>query len=236
MIRIAVCEDEKVHLEYIVRMLKNWQNKEGIACLTDTYQNAEQFLFHAESSLPYDILLLDIQMGKMNGMELARYVRKKDTRVKIVFLTGITDYAIEGYEVGAVRYLLKPIKEDVFSGLMSELCKEIKKDLQECFVFTAGGKCIRQPYDTIVYIEARGHYLFMQTENSIREWKGSLLSISGELESHDFFLLRRGVYVNLSKVVQIGRETCILETGEVLPISKSRYKKLNEAFIAYFRG
>lgn len=236
MIRIAVCEDELVQAEYIGGLLKNWQNRVGIPLLVDVFHSAEQFVFETEEASGYDILLLDIQMGEMNGMELAKRVREKDKRVRIIFLTGVADYAIEGYEVGAIRYLLKPVKEEVLSQLLSAIYEEFKKEKQDCFVFTVNGRHIRLPYQQIFYVEAKGHYLFMQTEDTTYEWKASLMSISQELEARAFFLLRRGLYVNVGKLVQIGSRTCMLENGETLPVSKSRYKELNQAFIAYYKG
>ena len=228
MIRIAICEDEQVQAEYIKGLLEN--------CQVDVFFSAEQFLFAAEGGFNYDVLLLDIQMGEMNGMELAKRVREMDKQVKIIFLTGIADYAIEGYEVGAIRYLLKPVKEEVLSELLSAIYEERKREKQDCFVFTVNGRHIRLPYHQILYVEARGHYLFMQTEETTYEWKASLTSVSQELEARAFFLLRRGLYVNVAKLVQIGSRTCILENGETLPVSKSRYKELNQAFIAYYKG
>lgn len=241
MFRIAVCEDEKAQREYLTKLMERWQRASGEKMSVDTYTSAEQYLFETEGKTPYDLLLLDIQMGQMNGVELARKVREQDTKASIVFLTGIKDYAIEGYEVGAVRYLLKPIKEAELFELLDKLCEAAKEQSEAYFLFQTAGVTNRVPFSEILYAEAEGHYVRLVTDGkeiSGKEWKWkeNISARSGELEEKGFFLLRRGLYVNLAKVEQIGKSECVLENGEVLPVSKARYQALNEAFIAYYKG
>lgn len=243
MFRIAICEDEKAQREYMERLVSEWQQCSGNKATVDSFVSAEQFLFETEEMQPYDLLLLDIQMGQMNGVELARKVRERDTKVKIVFLTGIKDYAIEGYEVGAVRYLLKPVKEAELFALLDQLYKEAKEQKEEYFLFQNGGAMNRIPFSDIFYVEADGHYVMLkavcrEASSYVKEWKwkASFSSLSAELEVKGFFLLRRGLYVNLAKVEQIGKTECVLENGELLPVSKARYQALNEAFIAFYKS
>ena len=243
MFRIAICEDEKAQREYLLKLLETWQVVSEEKATVDTYTSAEQYLFETEGRTPYDLLLLDIQMGKMNGVELARKVREQDAKVSIVFLTGIKDYAIEGYEVGAVRYLLKPVKEAELFALLDRLCEEAKEQREDYFLFQSVGVTHRVPFSEILYAEADGHYVVLKTvcreeagQTKEWKWKENISARSEELEAKEFFLLRRGLYVNLAKVEQIGKTECTLENGEVLPVSKARYQALNEAFIAYYKG
>lgn len=243
MFRIAICEDEKVQIEYLQMLLEQWQERYDEKMTVDTYTSAEQYLFETEGKVPYDLLLLDIQMGHMNGVELARKVREQDTKVKIIFLTGIKDYAIEGYEVGAVRYLLKPVKEAVLFSLLDKLCDEAKEQKEDFLFFQTGGVTNRVRFSEILYAEAEGHYVVLKTacpeekgQTKEWKWKENISARSEELEAKGFFLLRRGLYVNLAKVEQIGKVECVLENGEVLPVTKARYQALNEAFIAFYKG
>lgn len=237
MFRIAICEDEKAQREYLENLLERWKTAFGEKILTDSYASAEQYLFETEEKQPYDLLILDIQMGedKMNGVELARKIRKQDQKVNIVFLTGIKDYAIEGYEVGAVRYLLKPVKETEFFALLDKLCDEAKEQKEEYFLVQTGGVTNRIPFSEILYAEADGHYVCLKASDKEWKWKANFSSLSAVFEEKGFFLLRRGLYVNLAQVSQIGKTECTLENEEVLPVSKARYQALNEAFIAYYK-
>ena len=110
--RIAVCEDDAPSREFETTLINEWSKKSGTSVCVDAYTSAENFLFESEDKLEYDLLILDIQMGKMNGFELAKSLRQRGFEGALIFLTGIKDFAIEGYEVGAIRYLLKPLKEE----------------------------------------------------------------------------------------------------------------------------
>lgn len=237
-IHIAVCEDEELQADYLKALLDRWQKLSGSCALVDVYCSAEQFLFEAEERPPYDLLLLDIQMGEMNGMELARKVRGKDKRVKIVFLTGVADYAIEGYGVGAEQYLLKPVKEPEFFALLGRISEDIAREKPEYFVFETNGRLNRVLLGDILYAEADGHYVVLKTAEGEKawRWKANFSDAAADLSGKGFFLLRRGLCVNISRITQIGKTECELENGEFLPVSKGKYQALNEAFIAYYKG
>lgn len=236
MFKIAVCEDEAAQLAYVKSLILQWQENTGEKAAVDTFSSAEQYLFACEERTGYDLLLLDIQMGQMNGVELARKVRERDTGVSIVFLTGIKEYAIEGYEVGALRYLLKPVKEAELFALLMKLAEEKKAKEEAFFLFQTSAGCTNKvAYSDILYLEADGHYVVLKAAREWK-WKENFSDVSARLDGNGFFLLRRGLLVNLAKVEQIGKTECILENGEVLPVTKGRYQELNEKFIAYYKG
>lgn len=237
MFRVAVCEDEKVILDFESSLVEQWSK--GPLCKgdleLDTYISSEQFLFESEDKAPYDVLIFDIQMKNMNGMELAKTLRNRGCDSIIIFITGVPDYAIEGYEVGAVRYILKPVKAEVLNGLLDNIWKERQKKEKEYFIFGQGSDKERIPLEKIIYIEARGHYVYLKGINFEREWKAGFTETSGAFEGKGFFCLRRGLMVNLSHVARITRTDCILDSGESLPVARGVYKELNEAFIEFFR-
>ena len=253
MFRVAICEDEKVVLDFESSLINEWaesatdgspDGKRGIAIELDTYVSAENFLFESEDKPPYDVLIFDIQMKNINGMELAKTLRKRGCDSEIIFVTGVPDYAIEGYEVGAIRYILKPVKPEVLKSLLDKVYESRQKKAEDYFVLGQGADLERIPFEKIVYIEARGHYVFMKGADFEREWKTSFSDVAKSLEKSEskienkatgrFFCLRRGLLVNLSHVARITRTDCVLDNGEVLPVARGVYKDLNDAFIAYF--
>ncbi len=234
MFRIAICEDENVILEYESSLVKEWAQARGFEAELDTYISAEQFLFESEDKSPYDLLIFDIQMKGMNGMELAKKLRARGADSAIIFVTGIPDYAIEGYEVGAVRYILKPVKADILYGLLDTVYAERQKKSEDYFVLGQGADLERIPFEKIIYIEARGHYVYMKGTDFEREWKSSFAEATSAFETKSFFCLRRGLLVNLLHVSKITRTDCVLDDGEQLPVARGVYKDLNEAFIKCF--
>ena len=235
MFRIAICEDEKIFLEYESSLVKEWAASNEHSLELDTYISAEQFLFESEDKAPYDLLIFDIQMKGMNCMELAKKLRARGADSAIIFVTGIPDYAIEGYEVGAVRYILKPVKAEVLNELLDTVYTERQKTAGDFFVLGQGADLEKIPFKKIIYIEARGHYVHMKGTDFEREWKSSFSEASTSFEGKNFFCLRRGLLVNLQHVSKITRTDCVLDDGEQLPVARGVYKELNEAFIKCFR-
>lgn len=232
-LRIAVCEDEKTQMDYLCRKLEKFEEENEVRLDIDCYFNAEQLLFEKEDKAQYDIFILDIQLKKMNGMELAKKLRSVDKEAYIVFLTGLREYALEGYEVGAVRYLLKPLKEENLFAALREICEqETGRRTTYLILENAGKKILCRD---ILYVEADGHYLSFVQEKKTNQCKASLNSMAKELEEKGFALLRRGLYVNLYHVERIGRQECTLDDGSSLPVSRGCYQNLNQSFIRYYK-
>ena len=236
MYRIAICEDDTAQRDYEKALVHRFAIKQQYEIIIDSYANAEQLLFACEDKPPYDLFILDIQMGEMNGMELATKLRGHGLDGAILFLTGIPDYATEGYSVGAVRYLLKPIHEEDFLSLLYALYQDRKKDEASCFLLRQGNAARKIKLADILYVEARGHYIYMKTSKGEEEWKDSFSQIQESLSEKGFFLLKRGLLVNLAQVEQISRTECVLGNGMALPVARSKYKELNEAFIAFYQA
>ena len=239
---IAICEDECVVLDFESSLVTQWAADAGCSLELDTYISAEQFLFESEDKNPYDVLIFDIQMKNMNGMELAKKLRARGVDAVIIFITGVPDYAIEGYEVGAVRYILKPVKTELLNGLLDNVWAELKKKSEDFFVLGQGSNVEKISFDKIVYIEARGHYVFLKATDFEREWKAVFSETAETFEAQNkkngkcnFFCLRRGLLVNLNHVEKITRTDCLLDSGEVLPVARGVYKDLNDAFIQFYK-
>lgn len=112
---IAVCDDNTTEREYLISLIIEWSDKTDISVRLEFYSAAGEMIFTIK---PWDIVLLDIEMGGMSGVELARILRESDERMQIVFVTGYSDYIAHGYDVAALQYLMKPVsKEKVFCDL-----------------------------------------------------------------------------------------------------------------------
>ena len=135
--RIAYCEDEPAQAELVRAMVAQWAESRKTTAEVILYESAEEFLFKndtlvsktfANQTFPFDIVFLDIALRQMNGVALARAIREKDKRLPIAFLTADKAFAIEGYEVHAVRYLLKPVTMEKLGSLLDELLEAAEED------------------------------------------------------------------------------------------------------------
>ena len=124
--KAAIIEDDLLHADLLEKYLLEWSNAKNILLEIDKYKNAESFLFEWEPGLGFDVLFIDIRMQEINGMEMAKSVRKKDSGINIIFTTGITGYMEEGYEVEAMHYLLKPVDKSKLHTCMDKVLKKKK--------------------------------------------------------------------------------------------------------------
>lgn len=235
--RVAICEDDRPSRDFEANLVQGWAERNNIKIQLDSFSSAENFLFECEDRLEYDLILLDIQMGKMNGFELAKTLRSRGFTGQLAFLTGIMDYALEGYEVGAVRYILKPLKEQNLFGVLDKVYEDYNKTKDNFFVLKMGSEMSKIPFSQIIYIEADGHYVRLVGKDSEpfeKEWKSNFSTVSPQFQEQGFFCLRRGLLVNLSHVQKITKTDCILDNGETLPVARGNYAELNQAFICHY--
>ncbi len=142
-IRIAVVEDEAEQQEYVRKMLERWSGQRGVSVSVTHVTCAEEYLIKYNQPDTFDILFLDVCMKQMNGMELAKKIRKYDREVQILFLTGISDYVFEGYEIGAVRYLMKPVEQNKLEEAMAVCLEKLKLRSEDYVSFKYQGEIIR---------------------------------------------------------------------------------------------
>jgi len=237
--RIAYCEDEPAQAALVRALMERWGVRRQEPVEVVLFESTEEFMFKNED-FPYDAVFLDIAMRQMNGVELARAIRQKDKNLPIAFLTADRTFAIEGYEVHAVRYLLKPVTAEKLGSLLDELLEAAEKDMQDTVCITVGEKgAVRKISESsICYIEVLGHYtqLHLKDSSAVRI-KESLAAVVARFHSKEQFVkCHRSYVVNLAYVEKISRTDCTLADNTVLPVSRSAYQCLNERFITYYKG
>lgn len=235
LLRFAYIEDENAQAELFRETVKRWANTKNTTAEVLLYESAEEFLFKNEN-FPFDAVFLDIGLKKMNGVKLAYAIREKDKSLPVAFLTADRDFALEGYEVRAVRYLLKPVDEKKLFALLNELSADKKEG--PCITVEEKGNIHRIKEDRLCYIEVAEHYSLLHLSDGgplrIRE---SMESIFEKLHGKDRFVkCHRSYVVNLSWVEKINRTSCILSNKEELPVSRNCWQELNRRFIRYYMG
>ncbi|MDU1538244.1 MAG: LytTR family DNA-binding domain-containing protein [Paeniclostridium sordellii] len=230
MIRIAICEDEKETQSLIENYLHNILKNINIEYEIQKYSLGEELL---ESNLKeIDILLLDIQMGQINGMDTARKIREVDNKMEIIFITSLIDYVQDGYEVRAYRYLLKPIELEELKKHVLTCIKEIENKNNYILIKNKSNTYKIQSNE-IKYIEVQKKNMLIHTINKTFDVRYSLEKIEKDLKLGKFVRCHKSFLINLSYVENIKLNTAILESGEEVPVSRYRYKEVKEKFLKF---
>lgn len=235
LIYIAVCEDEKIQVELLEKYVNNWADERNIKAVIEAFSSAESFDFSWSMNKRYDVLLLDIQMEGINGVELAKKIRKEDDIIDIVFITAIFDYIQVGYDVGAINYLIKPIDEKKLHQCLDRVVQKTSKEAKTILI-DMDGEIIRIIQDDIRYIESFGHNVEIITIDEKYTTRKNIGIIEKELDENSFVRCHRSYIVGLEHVKRIGREDIELDNEDVIPVSRRKYSKTNMAFIKYYRG
>jgi DNA-binding LytR/AlgR family response regulator len=170
-------------------------------------------------------------MDEMTGVELAKKLRGENNDVIIIFLTAIKEYVFEGYEVNALNYLLKPVnKQNLFASLYKA---KVKLEQEEGNYLVLNKTKVSQK--DITYLEALSHYIDVHTVDGMHKVKCSLSQILCELDDETFVQCHRSYIVGLRHVSSILKDEVLLEDGCSIPVSRSKYKEVNQAFIDFYK-
>ncbi len=239
-INIAICDDEERQRHYLKGLTEAWAGQGGYEIQITEFPSAEAFWFQYAERKDYHILLLDIEMPHMNGVELAQQIRAGNETLQIIFITGFPDYMQQGYDVAALHYLMKPVGAEKLAEVLTRAVRGIARSPRTFFLENKG-ESVRIALQELLYIEALAHGTELVLEKGEGGQKKILrleasLSIS-QLESRlqkDFIRCHRSYLVNLKRIERIIKTEIVLDTQERIPLSRRRYAAVNQAFIAYY--
>ena len=230
--KLAICDDEQSQIEYVASLVSLWGANEGHTCEIRTFPSAEAFLFAYEDDKSYDILLLDIEMGRMNGVDLAKTIRQFNDTIQIVFITGFPDFIGEGYEVSALHYLMKPVSEKKLHMVLNKAAANLAK-AEKRLCITHDRQTDFIPLSQITYIEAQKQYVEIHTSDALYRMKSSLADIESKLDEY-FSRCQRSFIVNLRYVTRIKNDCVVLKNGAEVPISRGMAEKIGKEIIRLF--
>lgn len=238
MFRIAICDDEDYFRQNLQELVSAYMMDQGYTFQIDTFSSGEEFMSLGMEMMNYTIVFLDINMDEVNGVTVAKEIRKISRETYIVFVTAYVDYALEGYKVDVIRYLLKD--NSSIPNAVRECMDAIVEKLdyvvvKKEFAFHEGGRKAVS-LERLLYIESKLHKLeFHVMEDSMKIYTmyATLNDIEKELDNKDFIRVHQSFLVNLKYVINVLRYKAILSNGEELVIPKARYKEVRDSFIAY---
>jgi len=223
MISVAIVEDNAKDRQMLIEGLDYVEKKNGARFSVVEFENPLQFL--GRENAAYDIIFLDVEMPHMNGLELAKKIRSTDKQSIIIFVTNLAKYAVNGYEVDALDFILKPCDHYSFMlKIQRALARISKTDGAVTVINTDDGRQIVTPIKRIKYVEVSGHYVSFHTIDGTYNQYTTLKAVENEVRAFAFAKSNRSCIINLNYVEQIVGDDVILTGNEILPISRLQKK------------
>ena len=234
MIKIAIVEDEQPFADELAEYITRFSQEYQAAVQCQHFKSSVTFLSSYQPV--WDLLLLDIEMPNMDGMTLAHKIREIDQNVLLIFITKVAKYAMAGYEVAALDYVLKPVNYDAFSMKLRRVLSLLETKQKNHIVIQGNGFVRKIPVKTIRYIDVLGHTISYHTPQGIISSTGakSIRELECELLPDGFCKCNQCYLVNLRYVRSVEKDTVVLIDDECLSISRNRKKPFMQALLDFW--
>lgn len=230
-LKIGICEDDAGQRHYLAEQVRAWAGGNRHLIEVEQYPGAKEFLFSYEESKDFDILLLDIEMPGVSGIELAKRVRSENTAVQIVFITGYYEYFSDGFDVSALHYLLKPANEAKLFPVLDRAVHNLSSR-QRCVLLATGEADIKVSLTDILYAEAENVYVNVHALSGNYRVRMSLGKFAEQLDE-TFYKAHRSYVVSLKHISKITRKEITVTNGDVIPLRRGAYNEIHTALIRY---
>lgn len=231
MINIAIVDDDALSVKRITEYLKEYEQETGRIFSIDSFSDGDMIVHRY--SHKFDIIFMDVEMKFMDGMSAAEEIRKIDSEVVIIFITNMAQYAIKGYAVQALDYLLKPVSYFAFSQCLNKaLVRRDNRENKTVMLDIKGGK-VRIDIKDIYYFETQGHTTICHTVNEEYHLLSTLKEVDGMFSHMHFFRINKSYLINLAHVEKFFNDE--IKIGKIsLPVSRARKKEFLAALTSYW--
>lgn len=233
MIRIAVAENSPEEMARMTDYLERYRQEHELVFQVSCFADGADLMEYYQPV--YDVIFLDIEMPNMDGMATARRIRNVDAEVILVFVTHMAQYALKGYEVRAMDFLVKPLEYEAFAFRMDLLLQRVSGQNERELLLSNRNETRKISVDRLIYVEANKHKMCFHTESGVFETNCTMKWVEEQLEGADFFRCDHGLLVNLRYVTWVGQNE-LLAGGNRLKVSRPKRKQFMQALADYLGG
>lgn len=234
MFRIVLYDDSPADLMVLCGHLEQLKEKRPVDIIS--YTDGLDLLKDYKQKGFCDILVLDMRMETMGGIEVAKHIRQLDDEVPILIVTATVDYAVEGYKVGAFRYIVKPVESGDFLSAVEELLDRQQKKQASIFSFPSINGTTKLMTDHIYYLESDLRTIRVVAKEGTFTFTGTISSLEEQLRPDGFIRIHKSFLVNVSHIYNIFKDSVTMDNKEVLPMSKHKRREVNQEFLSYMEA
>lgn len=229
MIKIAICDDEEKAVALHEKIVKTCLQAQGVGYEITTYTQSRNLLYDiTDDGFFYDLILLDIEMPGISGMEIPQQLKGFLPNVRIIFVTSHTEYAIDAFELSIFRYVPKNNLEVKLAAAVTDAAKLIELEAGQEYTIQTASRMEKIPYKDIFYIQRDGKNASIMSSVGIAKVRKSLQQVFDELNTPEFIFIDRGCIVNIIQIMKISDGMVVLKNGEQLPISRSHLQEVKQ--------
>ncbi len=229
----AVCDDEKESRELLLEYAQRLAKRQGIIVRLEAFSSAEELLVGERD---FDILLLDVELGEMDGISAAGRLRKEGCQAVIILVTNYVQYAIDGYEVQAFHFLHKPVEYTRFCQVAGKAVRLTDQKKRQAISVKGDNEVIRILAADIWYCETDRGRILIHTAGGVRRCYSSMAQLEKKLTPCQFFRCHTAYLVNLAEISRLLPAEIQMKDGSLLPVSKHRKKEFRETLAKYWGG
>lgn len=245
MLQIAICDDETLLLEEIRKITESCLQSQQTFSILSTYTDGKGLFYDIQDGKRFDLLLLDIEMPELSGMELAGRIHELLPDALMLFVTAHYKYAVDAYELHIFRYIPKNQLRERLPHALRDAVSLLEIQNTDSYIISSQNRLERIPYKEILYIEKDGKNALFHTVSTqkqpadqagkSRRVRKTLTEVFDELHSEEFHFIERGYIVNLRHVTGISHTDCILTDQTRLPVSQSRLPEFKKRLNSYWK-
>lgn len=234
MFNIAIIEDEMAQSDLAKKLVSLWAFQNKIHINIECFYSAESFLFDYEDNNDYSGLLIDIQMDGISGIKLAKHLREMGDEIPIVFITGLSNYISVGYDVSALHYLLKPIKQEKLFACLDKIYR-MTSIIKQYIIIQSNDITKKIMQDDIISLESQNHSTIVTCTDDRYVAKIGINSLQNALIEYNFIKCHRSYIIGIKHINALKKYESIMTNKDIIPISRRLYNDVYNKFIQYHR-